>query len=73
MEDLTPEQRDKKLALIRNQVNLLMASFDTVHIFATKFEGENTSNFQCGDGNWFARYGHIKQWIIQEERPEEPK
>lgn len=67
---MTPEQRDKKLALIKNQCEILMASFDTVQIFATKVEKEEdhcTAQYAYGNGNWFARYGHVNSWIIAEE------
>lgn len=63
------EQRDKKLELIKNQVRILMDSFDTVMIFATKHdpESENTTMFNQGSGNYFARYGQVKDWINHEE------
>ena len=68
MED---SQRDKKLELIKNQVKILMDSFDSVQVFCTKFEGkpdDNTSHYAFGNGNWFTRYGQIKEWTILEEK-----
>lgn len=67
---MNPEQRDKKLELIRNQVKILSDSFDSVQIFCTKYEPESegdTSNYQLGIGNWFSRYGQIKAWLIGED------
>lgn len=66
---LTDEQRDKKLAMIRKQLEFLTPSFDAVHIFATKHDAEtgDTSHFSIGVGNFFARYGHIKSWVNAEE------
>lgn len=42
--------------------------FDTVQIFATRHEsGEEggTINMAYGAGNWFARYGQIREWLIK--------
>lgn len=67
---MNDEQRDKKLELIKNQCRVLLESFDTVQIFCSKFEGkpdDNTSHYTYGNGNWFARYGQIKEWTIYEE------
>jgi hypothetical protein len=66
---LTDEQRDKKLDLIKNQVKIMMSSFDTVMVFATKLDPEtkDTSQFNFGDGNWFARYGQAREWVAYEE------
>lgn len=72
---MTPEQRDKKLELIKNQCNILMASFDSVQIFATKDEGdgENISNYIYGGGNWFARYGQVRSWLLRSDYEESIK
>lgn len=66
---ISDEQREKKLELIRNQAKILSPSFDTVMIFATKYDPEtgDTSQFNFGIGNWFARYGQVKDWIIAED------
>lgn len=47
--------------------------FDNVHIFVTKHEtppGETeqkTFSANRGTGNWHARYGQIKEWVVYEE------
>lgn len=68
MED---EQRDKKLKLLDNQVRVLMQNFDSVHIFATKFETDGaeskTAHYVRGDGNWFTRYGQVREWLLRQE------
>lgn len=61
------ERGAKRLELLANQCRVLMASFDTVQIFATKAEGGKTEHFHSGDGNYFARYGQIKLWTLLEE------
>jgi len=61
-------QKDKKLDLIKNQAKLLLASFDTVQIFATKHDKQDGSvSYHWGDGNWFARYGQVKNWTCKQE------
>jgi hypothetical protein len=66
---MTPEDKraDKKYALLENQARLMMQSFDTVQVFATKYEGENTRHYVFGSGNWYARYGQIRQWVNEVE------
>jgi hypothetical protein len=68
---MNEEQRDKKMALIQNQVKILLSSFDAVQIFATKYESDDgegkTSHYVYGDGNWYARYGLIRDWVTIEE------
>lgn len=63
------DQRDKKLDFIKNQAKLLRQSFDSVQIFCTKDEPveEQTSSFSWGEGNWFTRYGQVKEWTKKEE------
>jgi hypothetical protein len=47
--------------------------FDCVQIFATRYDTEGdgeergTRHVAMGSGNWFARYGHIRSWIIEED------
>ena len=42
--------------------------FDTVHIFALKkSEGLKTIAHNVGEGDFYARFGQIREWLIQEE------
>ena len=66
-EPMTDEQREKKMALLENQAKLLMQSFDSVQIFCTKYEGEDTANYVFGGGNFWARYGHVRGWILRQD------
>lgn len=45
----------------------LLEHFDTVQIFVTREKGEDSStvNAHCGGGNWFARYGQVRNWMVQ--------
>lgn len=67
---MNDDQRDKKMQLLKNQVAVLMQSFDTVQIFCTKHEGGDdpkTFEYQTGDGNFMARYGQVRAWILSED------
>ena len=67
---MTDEQRDKKMELLKNQCRVLLQSFDTVQIFCTKHEaGDDPQTFEynTGDGNFMARYGQIRAWLLHED------
>ncbi len=61
----TPEQ---DAALIWKALHSLGEHFDSVHIFATRHEpaeAKGTITFNDGVGNWYARYGQIREWLLQ--------
>lgn len=62
---------DYDIQRVKDALNVLSEHFDSVHIFATKYEGGDnggtTAKINKGTGNWFARYGQIKDWILCEE------
>jgi hypothetical protein len=66
----TNEDRNRELDIVKRATLGMMEHFDTVQVFATRHDphGEGgTVNIQWGQGNWFARYGHIRNWVnIQE-------
>lgn len=66
------EQRD--MALLKKAAGQLMEHFDTVQIFVTKqCEGAgDTVNANWGCGNWFARYGQVRGWLVYQESNLEP-
>lgn len=46
--------------------------FDTVQIFCTRHQSESeedtgTVNINYGLGNWFARLGFVKDWVIRQD------
>lgn len=69
-ESVNDEVREKKMALLENQAKILMASFDSVQIFCTKYEGEDTANYVYGGGNFMARYGHVRAWLLHQDSAE---
>lgn len=55
--------------LIQKTAQSLGEHFDSVQIFATKHEpgvDDGTTHFYSGVGNYFARVGHVKDWIIKQ-------
>ena len=55
---------------VKNAVAALAEHFDTVQIFATRYdggEGNGTRRWQHGRGNWFARYGQVHEWLEREK------
>lgn len=58
------------LRRIDDAVKMLTEHFDAIQVFVTRHEsGElgGTVRVSKGVGNWYARYGQIKHWIIVEE------
>jgi len=64
---MSQEQDDTKR--LCDAVNALSDFFDTVQIFTTRHESNDigTIAFQRGSGNWYARFGQIKEWVIKRE------
>lgn len=53
--------------MLRHHVAQLMEFFDTVQVFVTKHGNEGTRSDYRGAGNWFARFGQIREWVSGEE------
>lgn len=67
------EIKYRDVEIVKRHIAQLMEHFDTVQIFCTRHspELEGTTSVQWGDGNWFARYGHVNKWLIEQESVEE--
>lgn len=48
-------------------IEALSAQFDTVQIFCTRHEGENTIAVRKGSGNWYARHGQVMEWLADKD------
>lgn len=60
----------KDTELLKVAVQSLGEHFDSVQIFATRHESGERNGTVCvnqGTGNWYARYGYVKEWITMEE------
>lgn len=79
-DDEAMEDRQRDLDIIKSHAAQLAEHFDSVQIFCTRHAAEHdgTINAQWGEGNWFARYGSVRDWVVKKEeemrvevRPEE--
>lgn len=61
--------RDEELAMLKAAAAKLGEHFDTVHIFTTRYDGREVGTVfvNSGIGNWFARYGQVRDWLLREE------
>ena len=64
MSDDTPDEIEQA---DRGHVEAAMAQlskhFDSVQVFVTRQEGQQTLAFSDGVGNWYARYGQVGEWL----------
>lgn len=66
----TREEQD--VELLKSAALNLGEHFDTVQIFATRHQTETeedtgTVNVNYGVGNWFARLGFVKDWVLRQD------
>lgn len=67
------DSKAQDLATVAGHITALMEHFDTVQIFCTRYDSDDggTVNVASGKGNYFARKGHIEQWLEGEEEGDE--
>lgn len=68
------EQKDADLKLLDEHVDKLMEHFDSVQIFATRQHSavtgdsdKNTMSCESGGGNFYARMGQVREWLIRQD------
>ncbi len=63
------ENEERDTAILKSHVSRLMEHFDSVQVFCTRFDSENdqTISINRGDGNWFARSGQVREWLIKQD------
>lgn len=62
--------KEEDIERVKNAINTLVEHFDAVQIFASRHEPETedgTVHVNLGRGNWFARFGHVRTWLVKEE------
>lgn len=67
---MTDDERDRKGKFLDNQSKFILSQgFDSIIIMATHHDkaAEHTSYWTRGDGNWLARYGQVREWVVREE------
>lgn len=66
------ESEEIDLNRIKEAAMVLGEHYDTVQIFVTRHESETedsggTMNANYGVGNWFARYGFVRDWCVRQD------
>lgn len=62
--------RDEDMKRIQAALDLLSEHFDTVQVFCTRHEAgrlEGTVTADMGTGNWYARYGQVRAWLLHQD------
>lgn len=61
--------QDEDLQRVDKALNDLGEFFDSVQIFCTRKESSagGTVSINKGCGDYFARYGKVKEWLVKEE------
>ena len=68
-----PEEVRERFKILKDHLLKLGEHFDHVHIFVQldnpdEAGGKCTQMLNIGNGNWYARYGQIKEFVVQVER-----
>ena len=68
----SPEQSDREFceAMLRRHAEALSEHFDAVQIFVANHnpaELDGTASINYGIGNWYTRYGQVREWVIMQE------
>ena len=66
------EPEDEEMKIVSKAVQELSEHFDSVHVFVTRYQDNDTGTFgiQKGAGNFFARVGQIKEWCVRQDSRE---
>ena len=67
-----PDEMVEADRLVREAVLKISEHVDGVQIFVSreKESHDGTWRLSMGSGNWYARYGQVKQWVLAEEGPD---
>lgn len=61
------DSTDPDLVMLDRILAQLSEHFDSVQIFATRHNGDHTLSAQRGTGNWYSRYGAVREWVAQQD------
>lgn len=53
--------------ILKRHALQLVEHFDSVQIIATKRHQAGTLIVPRGEGNWYARYGSVRDWVLRQE------
>lgn len=63
-------EKDVDMDRVKKACEALGEHFDTVQIFVTRHEPateDGTINIAWSEGNWFTRYGQVREWLIKSD------
>lgn len=60
---------DREMQILRSHALQLHEHFESVQIIVTRHDVEEDGTVLAhhGEGNWFARYGSVKEWLLKLE------
>lgn len=60
---------NEEIKLVEDAATKLADHFENVHIFVNRHYPSDggTLRYEQGRGNWFARYGQVREWLLREE------
>lgn len=60
-------EEESQMLRLAAALELLQPHFDCVQIFCNRYDhtSESTVRAELGSGNWFARRGHIQEWMTR--------
>ncbi len=67
---MSDKLKDDDLERIKKATQALGEHFDSVQIFCTRheaFKRDGTVNVNYGEGNWFTRFGQVRDWVIRQD------
>ena len=65
---MNTDPKDLDEALLNRMATDLSGSFDSVRIFVTRHDGvKGTCRVTVGRGNFYAQYGQIREWLVEQE------
>lgn len=65
---ITPEEQERLEKVVDRMLAQLSEHFDNIQIFVSKNpqgKAQETVSFRKGLGNYFARYGHVRDWLVE--------
>jgi hypothetical protein len=65
---MSKEIEDADIQRVQKHIDALREFFDTVQVFCSRQEPDDTISVQMGSGNWHARYGQVSEWLLREEQ-----
>jgi len=58
----------RQMEVVKAAAARLREHFDSVQIFCTVAAPDNSTRcISWGEGDWFARYGHVREWVTKTE------